>query len=47
MAHPVTSILARFRTHALGLALATGLSAGTTGCRKDSEPAVDQDAVAK
>jgi predicted lipoprotein with Yx(FWY)xxD motif len=46
MAHSVTSILTRFHSIGLGLALVAALSAGTTSCKKDSTPEVDQDAVA-
>ncbi|MBF9224076.1 hypothetical protein [Hymenobacter ruricola] len=46
MTHSAHSFLTRFRAIGLGLALLVSLGAGLAGCKKDSEPAVDQDAVA-
>ncbi|MDO7851435.1 COG4315 family predicted lipoprotein [Hymenobacter convexus] len=46
MAQSVNNFLTRFWSIGLGLVLAAALSAGVAGCKKDSTPEVDPDAVA-
>ncbi|UOQ96516.1 hypothetical protein MUN81_14855 [Hymenobacter sp. 5317J-9] len=46
MAHSAHSFLGRFRLVAFWLALLASLGAGVAGCKKDSTPEIDQDAVA-